>query len=433
MKFDRNAIGRIAAVIIVIVILVVAAAGATAYFLVTRSTSTPTSTSTPSSTLTTSSSQSAAAITIGVITPETGPYASIGALSVGGVELAIDQINAAGGVLGKNLSYVVQDESVNPLTAAEILVTQYHVQYIVGPFFSGDVLAVLPYTFSNKVVVLCPECAEDNITYGSDASYFFQVQPQDKGYANVIYNWMNLIGAKSVTYVGEDYLYAHEIYSDLTGDLNSSYSSSSLFYPGDATDYSATISQISAAHPAAVAVIMSGDNGIAFAKQYGANPITSKIPVLYVGSVLEDPTYANSVDASVPGALQNAFIESNTSPTNTTQAFEQAYLQAFGSPAGYEESTFNYQCVEILAHAIASAGTTNTTAVAAALDKTNYYGPAGHLVFNLPLHYPILGAGYYTGFAWQLQIKNGSLYYEPVWPSQVANFTAINPSTGNPY
>jgi len=91
-----------------------------------------------------------------------------------------------------------------------------------------------------------------------------------------------------------------------------------------------------------------------------------------------------------------------------------------------------YDGMMVLAMAINRAGTTNTTAVANALMQTYYTGPAGIIKFA-PDHEPLVGPGYLTGTLYQVRVINNSIYYEIIWPTSVANSTAINPATGKPY
>ncbi len=114
----------VTAVVVIVVILVAAGAGAYYYF----TSSSPTS----SSTMMTSSATSsfvATPITIGMITPLSGTFQPDGIMVQYGAQLAINQINANGGVLGRPLKLVAQDEgstTAETVNAAQALVSDYN-------------------------------------------------------------------------------------------------------------------------------------------------------------------------------------------------------------------------------------------------------------------------------------------------------------------
>ena len=91
-----------------------------------------------------------------------------------------------------------------------------------------------------------------------------------------------------------------------------------------------------------------------------------------------------------------------------------------------------YDGVMILANAVTKAGSTDSDAVANALTSTDYTGPGGHVVF-LGNHNPTVGPGYLTGTIYQITVTGSDIHYNIVWPSNVANATAVNPATGQPY
>jgi len=376
-------------------------------------------------------------ILIGVETPLSGTFAPDGQLVLDGVELAVNYINSHGGVLGHPLKIVVEDEgstTSSAVSAAEILVEQYHVQYMIGPFFSGDVEAVLPLTYSHKVVEILTVSSLDALMVPPMNQYLFRTTLPDLGYAYVAVQWLKLIGAKNAVFLAEDYVYAHEVANETIAlakqnGINITWVS---FYPASATDYSSAIAKLMSLKPDAVIVIMEGTNGIDFQKQYSANPVTDKIPILDLESLLDDPSQAASVDASVPNGMQYVFLGEMSTLTSQSAQFGEELQSAYGIPFNHYAADA-YDGVMVLAQAIIRAGTyTNTTKVAEAMMQTNYVGPGGHIVFE-PNHNPVVGPGYLTGTIYQTIVKNGNIYYEIVWPPNVANATAINPATGQPY
>src|SRR5690606_16482287 len=87
-----------------------------------------------------------AQVKIGILSPLTGAAAGTGQAQLAGFELAIDEINAAGGVLGEPLEIIVEDTKADPATAVaafEKLMTEDGVEFIGGGYSSGVTLALV--------------------------------------------------------------------------------------------------------------------------------------------------------------------------------------------------------------------------------------------------------------------------------------------------
>lgn len=97
----------------------------------------------------------------------TGGVAQYGQSAANGVKLAFKEINAAGGVLGKQISFVVADNKSEPAEAANAttkLISQDKVVAIIGPAASGNVLASLPIANDNKIPLLTPTGTNPKVT-----------------------------------------------------------------------------------------------------------------------------------------------------------------------------------------------------------------------------------------------------------------------------
>lgn len=94
---------------------------------------------------------------IGVVLPKTGPYSQYGDFTEQGMLVAVDQINAAGGILGRKVSLIIRDDASNPgrsLLAAKELLSEQKVDFLYPQIISGLALAVLPYTTEQKVFTI---------------------------------------------------------------------------------------------------------------------------------------------------------------------------------------------------------------------------------------------------------------------------------------
>ena len=421
---------------IVVAVIVVLAVIAGAYYYTTSTSAPMTQTTMMTTTSMASATSAAAVIKIGLITPLSGIYAPDGTQVQQGAQIAVDQLNAAGGVLGEQIQLIPQDEgttTAQTVNAAQILVSQDKVNFMIGPYFSGDVEATLPVTTANKIVQILTVSSLDSLMVPPQNQYLFRVTLPDSGYATMAIAWLGMVHAKTFVYEAEDYGYAHEIGSFLTNESASAGLTmlSADYFPDTTTDYSSAINKIASLAPDGIVVVMEGTNGIDFQKQFAANPAVNKIPIFHLETLLILPTNAESINAAVPGGVNNVFVGPISTITNETAAFQQLFFQKYGITASHYAMD-GYDGVMILANAVNKAGTTDPDAVATALSSTNYTGPGGHVVF-LNNHNPTVGPGYLTGTIYQIQLTNNEIHYEIVWPSTYANATAVNPATGQPY
>jgi len=438
MSTKPNTKKTLAIVVAVIVILAIVAG---AYYYTTSTTPAMQTSTMQSSMVTQMPTQvtSAAAtgqIKIGLITPLSGIYAPDGMQVQQGAQVAADELNAAGGIMGQQVQILAQDEgstTADTVNAAQILVNQQQVNFMIGPYFSGDVKAVLPITTGQKIVQILTVSSLDALMVPPQNQYLFRVTLPDSGYATMALAWLNITHAKSFVYEAEDYGYAHEIGSFLTNQSASAGVTmlSSDYFPDTATDYSSAINKIASLKPDGVVVVMEGTNGIDFQKQYGANPAVNKIPIFHLETLLILPTNAQSINTAVPGGVNDVFVGPISTITSKTAAFMQTFEAKYGITASHYAMD-GYDGVMILANAVNKAGSTNPDAVANALTSTDYTGPGGHVIF-LSNHNPTVGPGYLTGTIYQIVVTNNQIHYNIVWPSSASNSTAVNPATGQPY
>ena len=97
-----------------------------------------------------------------------------------GMELAVEQINAAGGVNGKKLELITRDDNANPgdaVRVAEELVSREKIDVLMGTFLSNTGLAVTDFAKQKKFFFLAGEPLTDKIIWGSGNKYTYRLRP----------------------------------------------------------------------------------------------------------------------------------------------------------------------------------------------------------------------------------------------------------------
>lgn len=121
-----------------------------------------------------------ATIKIGTIIPLTGDNAVYGVALKRGMDLAIMEINSNGGIKGKKLDVIFEDDQADPqkgLSAFNKLMTIDKVPMVVGAMFSAVTLAIAPVAERNKILLLSPTSSAIELTKAGD--YIFRIYPSD--------------------------------------------------------------------------------------------------------------------------------------------------------------------------------------------------------------------------------------------------------------
>lgn len=133
-----------------------------------------------------------AEIEIGIITAQTGSEAKFGEAHMRGYEIALEEINAAGGIMGSKLKLVVEDDASKPenaISATEKLATQTKVPLIIGSYSSAATLPAAQTATKYQVPFIVPTAAADNITeFGS--KYVFRINSPSSEYASTAINFL---------------------------------------------------------------------------------------------------------------------------------------------------------------------------------------------------------------------------------------------------
>lgn len=121
-------------------------------------------------------------IKIGCVMSMTGALAAMGVGLRDGAQLAVKEINAAGGIAGKKITLLVEDDATDPATsllAIKKLVEVQGVKVIVGPMISGAVMAAGPYAAERGVLLVSPSATSPKITEQPWTQWAFRTCPSD--------------------------------------------------------------------------------------------------------------------------------------------------------------------------------------------------------------------------------------------------------------
>jgi branched-chain amino acid transport system substrate-binding protein len=321
-------------------------------------------------------------IVVGFYGSLTGDGASFGQSSRQGTELAVDEVNGAGGLLGgRRIRLLVEDDQSRPDEASNAvtkLITQDRVVAVLGEVASRRTLAAAPVAQRYQVPLITPASTNEKVTAVGD--YVFRVcfiDPfQGQVLATFAYNDLKARRVAILTDIQQDYSVGlsesiSQHFTKAGGTVLPAVSYSS----GDA-DFRAVLTQIRAQRPDAIFATGYYSEAAIIVRQ--ARELGMTMPILggdgWVGEPLRNGREA----------LKNTYISNHYSadnPAPVVQNFVKTYRQRFGSEPD-SIAALSYDAVKVLADAITRAGSTDGPKVQAALAATDVAGVTGQLKMN---------------------------------------------------
>src|SRR5262245_46692481 len=215
------------------------------------------------------------AIKIGHLTPRTGFLGPLGDFAVQGIQLAAEEINAAGGVNGRKIELVLED-SVNPQTAsakAERLIERDKVAMLIGEISSASGLAIGQVAKRTRTVFINTGCNSDALR-GSDCNqYMFHIEGANSMYVQAVGTYLlkeNLVRGKKWYSLTADYAFGHDLLkvAKMFMEKNGGQFAADELVPTDASEFSPCLRKIRQSRPDIVISNLAGNQITNFLKQY---------------------------------------------------------------------------------------------------------------------------------------------------------------------
>lgn len=297
--------------------------------------------------------QTATPLKLGVLLPHTGTLAFLEPPMGDSVTLALNAINAAGGVNGKPVTQVGADEG----TAQPSLVTQStntlladNVSAIIGAAATGDTLSVIDKITTAPVVECSPSNTGAVLTNYADHGYYFRTAPPDGLQSQALANVILSAGHSNVELVGQATDYGKGFLSGLKTALTSSGATvaGEVTYDPNGTTFTAEASKIKAANPDAVVIIGYEETGIVIKNLIQDNFGPKQVPI-YVADGAQSSDLWKSVDPKNPAVLVGVGgTAPSAAPGNGTKAFPALFKAAYPD-VDVIFSAQAYDCTNIIA------------------------------------------------------------------------------------
>lgn len=319
-------------------------------------------------------------IKIGVVTPLSGTYTPIGQQVRWGLELAAKEINAAGGVAGRQVALVFEDEEANPSVAvqkAEKLFQVEKVDFLTGTVNSGSTLAVAQLAERNNKLAATTVSFADSITTDKCSPNMFRVNARAEQQSVALAAWLAKEKPKAkVYYLGPDYEMGRSTVAAFksSAEKTGSATGGEVFAPLDSKDYTQYFGQIRATRPQVLYTSVAGNDTVRLLTQLQDFGLLTGLTVVGASGTVTSQNIT-AIGAAAEGfATGVGYSPQIDSPENKT------FVAAFRAANKTDPDLYgadSYGLLFAYKAAVEKAGSTETDKVREALRGLSWQTPQG--------------------------------------------------------
>jgi len=319
-------------------------------------------------------------VSVGAIFPLSGAVAFYGNESRDGALLAIEEINAAGGLLGKKLALISEDDEGNAektVNAFTKLTTRDKVSYLIGSSTSGPTMAMSTLAQRNKVVLVSPSATNVQVTRAGDFVFRACFIDPFQGVVGADFAFETLGSRRAaVLYdAGADYNTGlADAFKGQFRALGGNLVADEAYQSGD-VDFNAQITRIRAANPDVVYLPNYYNDVSLQAKQLRDQGITCAL----VGGDGWDGLVDNAGDEVLNGFWSSGFASDTTDPRGVE--FVKAFQTRFGRTAS-QFAALGYDAMKLIIDGIEAAGTFDSSAAKDEIAKLSGAYVTGNIRFD---------------------------------------------------
>lgn len=345
-------------------------------------------------------------IKIGEINSYTGPLSAFTIPYRNGWELAVEEVNAAGGVLGRQIEVISRDDAGKPANAirfAQELTSKEDVTLLAGTFLSNVGLAITDFARQNKVLFIAAEPLSDAVTWSRGNRYTFRLRPSTYMQAAMLAEEAAKLPAKRWASVAPNYEYGQSFVSAFKELLAAR--RPDVEWVGEQwpalfkIDAGATVQALARTDPEAIFNVTFSSDLAKFVREGELRGLFEGRTV--VSPLTGEPEYLDPLKAEAPEGWIVTGYPWSTIDTPEHRKFLTAYQEKFGDYPRLG-SVVGYATIHAAAAALKKAGSTETDALIAAMKGLELTSPFGPVVFRAVDHQATMGA--YVG---RTTVKDG--------------------------
>ena len=327
------------------------------------------------------------AIRIGVTQPLTGAFAASGNYVTQGAKIAEEVINGSGGVLGRKIQLIVEDNKSNPTEAvatAEKLIGKDKVPVMMGAWSSGLTLAVMPKLMEYGVPMLVETSSSGKITTSGNP-WVFRISPTSEMEAKAFAGYVKTLGIKKADFLATNNDFGLGASQEFSAMLKANGAQVGEMETMDpkATDFSAQLAKIKASGSDTLFVTTAVEQATLILKQAKEQQLKQRI-ITTGGSVSPDQLIQQAGDAA-NGSMHLVFFtpwfpEAVKNP-DVAKKFVAEWNARKYPVGGLTEGFRGWDGIYTIVEAIKAAGKADPAAIQKALWNVKVKGINGDIAF----------------------------------------------------
>lgn len=332
-------------------------------------------------------------IKVGVLYPTSGGGAIYGTPAMQGHNLAVQEINAAGGILGQKVVSFARDTKLNPAAAsaaAKELITKEGVNVILGGIASSVGLAISQVSKEEKVIYIATVPKSIKITTTELHPYVFRTASNTDFEGDAMATLIKKLGSKKICDIQLDYAYGHDLAKGIEKALPHHAPDAKIIldlWPKlGATDYNAYITQIMGAGCDTMTSGLWGNHFVNFAKQAEPFGLFKKVKVIAGGEVGSHEVAGKMGKDFPDNVWSNSYELWYHLTTDAHKKFHAALAKMAGTNETAMWPVLAYNGLMFYKAAVEKAGSTDPDKVSKALEGLTINTPVGPLTINASDH-----------------------------------------------
>jgi branched-chain amino acid transport system substrate-binding protein len=309
------------------------------------------------------------AVRFGHLTPRTGFLGPLGEYAVMGVTLAVDEINASGGVMGRKIELIAED-SVNPQTAstkAERLIERDKVAVIIGEISSASGLAIAQVAQRTRTLFFNTGCNSDELRGKACNKFMFHTEAANSMYVSAAGQALlrdGMVKGKRWYSLTADYAFGHDLLKVAKRFMsaNGATFAADELVPTDAADFSPFLLKIRNAKPDLVISNLAGAQITNFMKQY----LEFGLPFPVGGFGFDTAVAWGAGKGNVLGTWP--LVWDSQVQTPSSKRFTDAFVKKYGKPPE-NQAWGDYMSTRHVAQAMNELKSTDSTKIVEHLEK----------------------------------------------------------------
>jgi branched-chain amino acid transport system substrate-binding protein len=303
-----------------------------------------------------------------------------------GMELAVDEINAAGGVLGKKVQLVIRDDNGNPgdaVRAAEELVSREKVDVLTGSFLSHVGLALTDFAKQKKFFFLAGEPLTDKIVWQNGNRYTYRLRPSTYMQVSMMVPEAVALKKKRWALVYPNYEYGQSAVATFKQLLKAAQPDVEFVVeqapPLGKVDSGSVVQALADAKPDAIFNVLFGADLSKFVREGNTRGLFKDREV--VSLLTGEPEYMDPLKDEAPNGWIVTGYPWYGIQTPEHKAFQTAYQGKFNDYPRLG-SIVGYSAIKSLAEGMKKAGSTDTEKLVAAFKGLQVPTPFGTIVYR---------------------------------------------------